>query len=59
MKMEEIMRLIEMLAKSNGFYSRLLNQIAELPEHVYNELKKEWEEQNFKDDIEFILWLEG
>ena len=59
MKMDEIMRLIEMLAKSNGFYSRLLNQIAELPEHVYNELKKEWEEQNFKDDIEFILWLEG
>lgn len=59
MKMEEIMKLIEMLAKSNGFYGRLLNQIAELPEHVYNELKKEWEEQNFKDDIEFILWLEG
>ena len=59
MKMEEIMKLIEMLAKSNGFYSRLLNEIAELPEHVYNELKEEWEEQNFKDDIEFILWLEG
>ena len=59
MKMEEIMKLIEMLAKSNGFYSRLLNEIAELPEHVYNELKEDWEEQNFTDDIEFILWLES
>lgn len=59
MKMKDIIKLIEELAKSNGFYCRLLNRIAELPEHIYEELKEEWESQNFADEVDFILYLEG
>ena len=58
MKRDAILALIASLARSTGFYGRLLNAINENPEQG-----EEWlaqvEEMNFHSGLEFILWLEG
>lgn len=59
MKMEDIIKLIRELAKSQGFYGRLLASIAELSDEKYKELAELWESKNFADDLDFILYIEG
>ena len=49
-----ILELIKGLAKSQGFYGRLLKNIQENPE-ILDYL----EQQKFKDDLDLILYLEG
>ena len=53
MNKEEILNTIKSLASSQGFYSRLYNEL-ESNENCLNFL----EEQNFKDPIDLILFLE-
>jgi hypothetical protein len=57
MTKEQILSLIRKLASSQGFYSRLyqfLSDKTEDSEEYLNHLS----EQNFKDDIDLILYLE-
>ena len=50
----KILELIESLAQSQGFYGRLLRDINENPE-ILDHL----EQQNFKEDLDLILYLES
>lgn len=59
MKMEDILQLIKSLASSQGSYGRLYRDIINLPEDDYNNLKLELEAMDFKDSIDFILFIEG
>ena len=52
MNKDEILNTIKSLAKSQGFYGRLLEQLN-------NETLEYLEEQGFKDPVDLILFLEG
>lgn len=54
MTREEILENIKMLAKSQGFYGRILRAIEE-DDSILDTL----EEQNFKDVIDLVLYLES
>ena len=56
MKANEILETIKMLAKSQGFYGRLLNAIetSEERENILAELESE----NFKDPVDLVMFLE-
>lgn len=58
MNREEILETIRSLAKSQGFYGRLVKFLEsdELDALAYLELL---EEQNFKDPIDLILFIES
>jgi hypothetical protein len=62
MDREQLLNLIRDLAKSQGAYGRLLQQIDDLrayDEGQYNDLMEYLESKNFKDGVEFILAYEG
>ena len=54
MKKEQILDVIKSLAKSQGFYGKLLEYINEEPSYL-----DFLEKQNFKDAIDFILYMES
>ena len=56
MKANEILEAIKMLAKTQGFYGRLLNDIetSEERENILAEL----ESQNFKDPVDLVMFFE-
>lgn len=57
MNREEILNAIKSLASSQGFYCRLYERLTaetEYAEHALNVL----EQQNFKDVVELVMWLE-
>ena len=56
MKANEILETIKMLAKSQGFYGRLLNAI-ETSEEGEN-LLAELESENFKDPVDLVMFFE-
>ena len=51
---EDILKFIITLSKSQGFYGRLLRDIDE-DKTILDKLA----EQNFKEDLDLILFLEG
>ena len=58
MKREEIMELISGLARSTGWYSRLYLDIMEMDEEARNDYFEYLEEQDFKSNLDFIIWYE-
>lgn len=58
MKMKDIIKVIEDLSYSQGFYGRLLRSIDELSEEEYDLLTEELEGQNFKDSLDVVLYFE-
>ena len=58
MKRQEILNGIRRLACSQGFYGRLLREL-QSNEEAANEFFDECERQNFKDMVDFVMWLEG
>lgn len=54
MSKQEIMEVIEALAHSQGYYSRLYVTLKEHPEAL-----EFLEKQNFKKPIDIIMFLEG
>ena len=58
MKADQIIKCFRELSKSQGFYGRLLAQIEEEP-IAGKKFLKELEEQNFKDEVDLILYLES
>ena len=59
MTFEQIIGGIEDLARSQGFYGRLLDTIFSLSTEDREALKYEWEAQDFHDMLDFILYIEG
>jgi len=62
MKMNEIVDFIRSLARSQGSYTRLYNNIMELKEtdkEGYKKLKTVLEKQHFKDNLDIIFYFEG
>ena len=53
MNKEQILNVIKSLAKSQGFYGRLLEHINENPSYL-----DFLEKQNFKDSVDFVLYME-
>ena len=52
------MNLISGLARSTGLYSSLYLSIMEMNEEDCDEYLTYLEEQDFKGDLDFILWYE-
>ena len=59
MKIEEIIDVIKQLSRSQGFYTRLYNQIMEMSEEEYEIIKKELEKKKNSDAVELVMYLEG
>ena len=60
--MDEIMNFIGEMSYSQGFYGRLYRDIKELEkndEESYARLVEELESQNFKDNLDLVMYLEG
>ena len=59
---EEVLKLIEDLAKSQGLYCRLLESIREMeefyPEH-FESYKRALETQRFKDPVDVVMFFES
>lgn len=58
---DEVIEVIEMLSKSQGFYGRLLEQILYLQEYEpdqFEYFKMVMEKQNFKDMVDVVLFFE-
>ena len=58
MKRQEILNVIIRLSYSQGFYGRLLRDLRS-DEDAANEFFEECERQNFKNAVDFVMWLEG
>ena len=59
---EEVVDVIEMLADSQGFYGRLLDEILYIEENetdAYEVFKGFIEKQEFKDPVDVVLFFEG
>lgn len=59
MNRDEIREVFRQLAMSQGFYGRLLRQIDEADEEAREKFWNDLEEQNFKDSVDLILYIEG
>lgn len=59
MNRDEIREVFKQLAMSQGFYGRLLRQIDEADEEARENFWKDLEDQNFKDSVDLILYIEG
>lgn len=51
--------LCKTLAKSQGFYGRLLANLQELDKEQRKELNTQIKKQRFTDTLDLILWLES
>ena len=61
MDIEEVVDVIEMLADSQGFYGRLLEEILYIEENEpnkYEVFKQIIEKQEFKDPVDVVLFFE-
>lgn len=56
---DDMIKTIEMLAGSQGFYGRLLNGLSEADKDDMEAFWQEAEGQGFTDAVDFIMWLEG
>ena len=55
----QIENLLQTLAMSQGRYGRLLDEIYSAPEDEQDRFWDNMEDQNFGDDLDVILYLEG
>lgn len=61
MKRNELLKIINDLAQSQGFYGRLQRQLDYLRikhKDIYEDLMQEWERKDFKDSVDFVIYLE-
>ena len=59
MEREEIMEKIKSLASSQGLYGRLYRDLMELDEDEYEQVMLELESQNFKDEVDLVMFIES
>lgn len=58
----DIREAIKQLAKSQGSYGRLdtnLDELQVVDPDKYDEVMQELEDQNFKDIVDLVMYLEG
>ena len=53
------MEKIKSLASSQGLYGRLYRDLMELDEDEYEQVMLELESQNFKDEVDLVMFIEG
>ena len=61
MKREDILNVFAELAQSQGFYGRLLRDLMEMKDEdpeLYERVMTNWEEQDFHDALDLILYIE-
>lgn len=58
MNKEEILKAIRGLAMSQGFYGRLYEKLIDGSSES-NELIEKMVEENFKDVVDMVMWLES
>lgn len=62
MKREKIMETFRQLAKSQGSYGRLYENLKYLKTESpsdYNKYMEQLEGENFKDAVDLVIWLES
>ena len=62
LNIEEVVEVVEMLADSQGFYGRLLEEILYIEENEpnkYEVFKTIIEKQEFKDPVDVVMFFEG
>lgn len=59
MRVDDLIRVCKYLAKSQGFYGRLLARLEEMDEQDLSDIDSAMQSANLKDDLDIILWLEG
>ena len=59
MKREQILDTFRSLARSQGFYGRLLEAIDRLTYEEREDYLTALEEQNFSDALDLVLFVEG
>lgn len=59
MDRNEIRNTIETLAKSQGFYGRVLNAIDEAEPERQEEIWNTLEAQNFADSVDLVMYFES
>lgn len=59
MKRDEILENIKLLAKSQGYYGRLLETLETMEQESYNNIMDKLEQENFKDVIDLVMYFEG
>lgn len=59
MNRAEILELIKTLAKSQGFYGRLLNEINNMSDYEKMLFFDALETKHFSSDLDVIMYLEG
>jgi len=59
MKYEEFLKELEVLARGQGFYGRVLENFRGLSGALLEEVKNIIEGQNFKDTFDIIMWFEN
>ena len=58
MNRQEILNAVKSLAMSQGFYGRLYNALTNGTE-VAEALLQEMVDQNFKDSVDMVMWIES
>lgn len=59
MGVNDLIRLCESLASSQGFYGRLLRDLYVMSDEELNAIDEEMKSADLHTDIDIILWLEG
>lgn len=59
MNREQILDAFRSLARSQGFYGRLLEQIDSVDEETRDAFLTDLENRNFRDVVDLVMWIEG
>ena len=59
MNKEQILDAFRSLARSQGFYGRLLERIDSVDEETREAFLSDLESRNFGDVVDLVMWIEG
>ena len=59
MNREEILDAFRSLARSQGFYGRLLEQIDSVDEEAREAFLSDLESRKFRNVVDLVMWIEG
>lgn len=59
MKKNEIMKTFKSLAKSQGYYGRIVDELESMSESNRNMYLEGLEKQNFKDAVDLVMFMES
>ena len=59
MNREQILDAFRSLARSQGFYGRLLEQIDSVDEETREDFLSDLESRKFRNVVDLVMWIEG